>query len=127
METAHEVAQVPARVSSALADGRRRLIDGPDVAGGDVESLRGHAPARLDARVVPARAGRADPRAPAVVADLADRVEVRPERADPPRLVRAEVRLVRGERRDRDVVLRALRLVRGELRREAQPVRRRVE
>ena len=82
---------------------------------------------RLDARRVPGGAVVGDPRAPTVVTDLRDRVEVRAERANPPRLVGPEVRLVRGQRRDRNRVLRARRLVRGELRREPQPVRRGVE
>ena len=97
------------------------------VAGRDVVARGGHAPSRLDARLVPGAAGRGDPGGPAGDVDLRERVEGRPERADPARLVRTQLRLVGRERRDGDVVLRARRRRRRQLRRQAQPVRRRVE
>ena len=58
---------------------------------------------------------------------LRQRVEARAERPDPPRLIGPERRLRSGERRDGDEVLGARRRVRRQLRRQTEPVGRRVE
>src|SRR5262249_8441930 len=127
VEAANEIAKVLPRGAGARADRRGGLVHRPAVADCDVESLRGHPPPRLDTSRVPGGGVRRDPVAPAGVAEPGGRVEVRTERSDPPRLVWPERRLVRGEGWDRDVVLRARCLVRGERRREPDPVRRGVE
>src|ERR671918_459064 len=76
----------------------------------------GHTLARRHAGLVPRAARALHPAGPGGEVDLRHRVEVPPQRPDPPGLVAAEGRLVSHERRDGDVVLRAGRRGRGELR-----------
>src|SRR5260370_761461 len=78
----------------------RQFVNGALAPGGDVKALRGLPLARLATCRIPGARVVGDPRAPAVVADLRDGVEIRAERANPPRLVGPKARLVRGERRD---------------------------
>ena len=127
VEPVEECAHVGARVAGSLAHGRRELVQRPRVAGCHVVAGRGHAPPRLDAGLVPGAAVRRDPRRPAGDADLGEGVERRPECTDAPGLIGSQLGLVRRQRRHGDVVLRAGRLRRRQLRRQAEPVRRRVE
>ena len=118
---------VGAGAPGAGPHGRRELVERPGVAGRRVESRSCHPLARERPCVGEgARAG-CDPARPARVADLVDRVEARPERPDLRGLPASRLRLVRGERRDGDVVLGAGGGELRERRREAKPVRLGVE
>src|SRR5439155_15488191 len=127
VEAAQKLSEVGAGVAGVLPDGRRDLVDDPGVALRHVVASCGHPLTCRRTGLVPARAGARDPPGPGGVVDLRHRVEARSERADAPRSVSPRLRLVRDDRRYRDVVLGAGRPTGRELRSEPEPVSRGVE
>ena len=126
-EPVQEVESVSPRRARAPAHRRRELVERPGVAGARVEARGGHPLPGGDACLEPGRGVRRHPRVPAVPADLVDRVEVRAEGPDLRSLPGARLRLVRGQGRHGDVVVRARRGRLRQLGRQPQPVRLGVE
>src|SRR5437868_8825385 len=103
----YKVAHVLARRPVTATNGRGELVHDPAVAHRDVVAGSSHPSPSLDTGRVPAATVVGDPRRPAADVELREGMEIRAERADPPRLVGTEGCLVRRERRNRDVVLPA--------------------
>ena len=116
-QSADEVARVDARGPVTAPHRGGELVHRPGVTERHVVAGHSHPPPSLDTRLVPRRAVVRYPGAPGRHADLGHRMEVRAEGPNPPRLVRAQLRVIGGKRRNRKVVLRTRRRIRCQLRR----------